>query len=128
MCWGGVEKCVGVWGVKCRKRFGKVCRGSPCLPHISFNLPYTPTHFPTPPSTLSHTPHLPLPTPHPNTLPYTSPHISLYLPPIPTPFSTPPPTLPHISLHLSHTLTHFPTPSTLHTHPIHYPTLQKKSC
>ena len=137
-CWGGVGKCVGVWGVeKCRKRCGRKCVGVPhaslTLPHI-FHLPYTPNTlsnispntsctplspftFPTPQHTFPTSPNTSPHPPHPSTLPYTSPHISLYLPYIPTPLSTPPPTLPHISLHvslhLSHTLTNFPIPSIL---------------
>ena len=125
---------------KCGERYGKVCWGvgvrgrfergvgkcvgvphaSPTLPHISFHLPYTPTHFSTlphaPPSplisptpqhiSLRLSPHLPLPPPHPNALfhtsPNTSPHLSPHLPPSI-------PTLTHsiLSILTSYTIPHF---------------------
>ena len=111
MCWG-VEKC--------RKRCGESVLGFPILPHISFHLPYTPTHFPTPPPTLSHTSpntffHTPtyFPTSFPTLLPalsHTSPNTS---PHTPSPLTSP--TLQHTSLHLSPQLLlplpHLPLPS-----------------
>ena len=103
--WRSVERVFGKCGKKC-----EVCWSFPCLPHISFHLPYTPTHFPTPPPTLPHTPPSPLTFPTPQ---HTFPHL-------PQCFTTPP-----ISPYLSHTPTHFPTP--LSTSPFTYPTPQHTS-
>ena len=60
--WGSVddctEKCDGVWG-KVRTDVGGSVLGlpipPPTLPHISHQLPHTPTYFPTPPPNIPHT-------------------------------------------------------------------------
>ena len=63
---GGVGKCVWVWG----------SNTFPHLPHLSLHLPYTPTHFPTPPFIPLPTSPLPPPTPK---------HIFLLFPCLPSP-------------------------------------------
>ena len=68
--WGGVGKCVWVWGPN-------------TLPHISFltsPFPTSPLTFPTPQHTFLHLPLIPLPTSRP-----TPQHIFLLSPPLPSP-------------------------------------------